>query len=786
MTKTEPSNGCSLCDLPTPDPPVTATDVTGSFCCQGCLEVSRALAGEYEDLDEEHVQDVVTGATETDEIPPDATTEFLSVEGMHCSTCERFLEGIATSREGIEAADASYATELMRVAYNESVVDAEELPDHVSGYGYRATIQELEDGSEEHGGAQVAKILAGGGFFGMMVMMYYVLFIYPRYFGYNPLFELEGYVGLWLFAQIWLFTSAALFWTGKPILRGAYVSLTARQPNTDLLLTLAALGAYIYSTIAIGLGRTDLYFDVTIAIVLVTTAGNWYETRTRRKATGLLSGLVGDTIDTAIRHGDGETVSLADLEPGDQVRVPPGETIPVDGSVIAGTAAVDESLMTGEPIPAERSPGDDVHGGTLVTDSMLVVEVGDEVTSTRERLIETLWHIQSTSHGVQRLADKLAVVFVPLVLVIATAVLGVTLWVGFEPTTALIASLTVLIVACPCALGLATPLSVASGLAAAAKEGIVVTGRDAFEKAGDVDVLALDKTGTITAGEMTVESVVGEDDILEQAGTIEEYSPHPVGRAIAAELDEPAGDVTDFTRHRLGVEGRLNGERVVVGHPDLFEERGWTIPDRLRSAGESIREDGQVPVVVGWDKTVRGVIAVGDQQRDAWDDLVAKLGPDHEIVVLTGDEGASADRLRESPHVDEVFAGVPPEAKAETVTRLKQRGTVAMVGDGTNDAPALAAADIGIAMGGGTALANEAGDVVIADDDLRSVPTVFSIMSKTKRRTQENLGWAFLYNAVAIPVAVAGLLNPLLAAAAMVSSSILVVANSTRSLVIDE
>ncbi|WP_440771878.1 heavy metal translocating P-type ATPase [Natronorubrum sp. DTA28] len=816
-------DGCTLCSFPTPGVPVTDPDITGAFCCRGCLEIHRTL----DDVDDADADDVRArledGGSALDDLEGEDT--FLAVDGMHCSTCEAFLETRATATQGILGAEASYATDTLRLVYDPDVIEDARLPEIVSGYGYEA--RDRADGREEPPrDAALVKFLIGGGLFGMMVMVWYAVFLYPTYFGYEPVADFGGYDGYYLVVNIWLMTSFVLFYTGYPILRGAYVSLRAGLPNMDLLVSLAAVGSYAYSTLAMVLGRTDLYFDVTVAIILVVTAGTYYEGVIKRRAAGLLSELTEAQVDEARRADDGERVPLGAVEPGDRLLVRPGERVPLDGTVSEGTAAVDESLVTGESLPVEKKSGDSVRGGTVVTDAPVVVAVGEDAESTHDRLVSLLWSIQSSRPGVQRLADKLATVFVPLVVFLAVAATVGLLATGSSPATAFLVGLTVVIVSCPCALGLATPLAIASGIQTAARRGIVVATETLFEDAPDVDIVVLDKTGTLTEGEMSVERVHVENGdlaadsspisdertVLRRAAAVETLSEHPIAAAIVdaarerdatsatdgADVDDDGNgvapedsedestkctaDVDGFERHARGVVGLVNDERVVVGHPDHCRDRGLSIPPSLESPISAARDAGDVPVVVGWDGRARGVIVVGDAPRERWNEAIETLSDGREVVVLTGDEGAAADRFRDVDGVSEVFAGVPPEAKAETIRRLRTRGTVAMVGDGSNDAPALAAADVGIALGSGTELATDAADAVIVGDDLKAVAETFALAAGTHRRIRQNLGWAFVYNAIAIPLAIAGLLNPLFAAVAMAASSLLVVANSARSI----
>ncbi|MFC6716356.1 heavy metal translocating P-type ATPase [Natrialbaceae archaeon GCM10025810] len=817
-------DACDLCDLPTPPESITAPDVDGAFCCRGCLEVSRALEradGPDESAVRSRLDRPGEGGRDLDDL--DGEDAYLAVDGMHCSTCEAFLEATAEREDGVLGATASYATDTIRIVYDPDRLSAEDLPDVVSGYGYAAADRSTADG-EPGSDDGLARLLLGG-FFGMMVMVWYVLFLYPTYFGLEPVVDFGGYERTFLSANIWAFTSFVLLYTGYPILRGAYVSLRAGRPNMDLLVATAALGSYGYSAVAIALGESHLYFDVTVAIVLVVTAGTRYEQSVKRRATGLLSELTEGQVDEARLEG-GETVPLEAVEPGDRLLVRPGERVPLDGEVVEGTAAVDESLVTGESLPVGKEPDDPVRGGTVVTDAPLVLAVGDEAESTHDRLVALLWSIQSARPGVQRLADKLATVFVPLVVVLAVATAALTFATGSSASAALLVGLTVVIVSCPCALGLATPLAIASGVQAAANRGVVVAAEAIFEAASDVDVVVLDKTGTLTEGSMSVSSVAAVDGesaerVLERAAAVERFSEHPIGAAVVEHASDAlevrgengesgedgenggtgpnaTGGVDDFERHVRGVSGVVDGERVVVGHPNLLAERGLSIPDALESRIEDARAAGDVPVLVGWGGRARGAIVVGDAPRESWREAVTALsaGGDREVVVLTGDEGAAADRFRAVEGVDRVFAGVPPEGKAETVRRLRNGGvdgavdsrrssgpkTVAMIGDGSNDAPALAAADLGIALGSGTDLATDAADAVVLGDDLEAAADLLDVATTTHRRIRQNLAWAFCYNAVAIPLAVAGLLNPLFAAVAMASSSLLVVLNSSRSL----
>jgi len=813
---------CTLCELPLAETAVESDDGE-RFCCPGCLHVHETLA-EREELSVEDGPDALDEGTR--EVPADHETTFLRIDGMHCTTCETFIESRAREQEGVSAVDTSYITDTARVHHDPGVSESD-LCEQLTGLGYRAYAKGDPKGERQADDRLLMRLVAGV-VVGMMVMMHYVAIIYPTYFtGVVP----ETYAGfltdmlaspsaVYFYLVLGLLSGLVLVVTGGPILKGAYVSARTRQPNMDLLVALAATSAWIYSTLAIFIGGSPphLYYDVTVAVVLVVTAGGYYENRMKRQATDRLADLTEAQVETARRYttdGPGEEVPVEALSAGERVLVREGERAPVDGTVHEGEGTVDEGVVTGESLPVPKRAGEQVVGGSLLQEGSLVVTVGEGATSSVTRLTDMVWNLQSATHGIQQLANRLATVFVPVVLALSVAVGATHLLLGAGVSTAMLVALTVLIVSCPCALGLATPLAIAASVREALERGVVVFDETIFERLRDVDAVVFDKTGTLTTGEMRVLRAEGPEGLFERAALLEARTPHPIATAITDAYgpdssdsggDEPAatdggvttasdGDpdegeraahesrVTAFESHATGVEGVVEGERLLVGNPDLFAERGWTTPDELADAGEAATAEGNVPVLVGVEGRAAGLLVVGDEPRERWAETVAAFGERGvEVAVLTGDDERAAAQFREHPAVDDVFAGVPPEAKAETVARLGGNGTTVMVGDGTNDAPALATADLGIALGGGTALAADAADVAIVTDDLATLETVFDLAAAANRRVKQNIGWAFLYNGVAIPLAVAGLINPLFAALAMGTSSLLVVTNSSRPL----
>ncbi len=789
---------CTLCGLPTGSQPVHDDDLDGAFCCRGCLEVHRTVAdAELSVADSDGTvaptesTDAPTGDSRKGETEPPKDgieTAFLSLEGMHCTTCERFLEAVTTETDGICDARASYATEMIRLRYDPTVIEREELPAAISGFGYRALEPDDEQGDRGFDFGEYRTALTV--LLAMPVMALYLLFIYPTYLGLYPESFLYGStIQMMVFVPLALWSTLIVLVLGYPIFRSGYVSLAVRRPNVDVLIAIAVLAAYAYSFAAFAVGSRHLYFDVAVMVLIVVTVGNRVETKVKRRAVGTnvdLAAARETTVQLLTDGGSFEDVDRDACEPGDRVLVTAGDRIPFDGTVVEGTGTVDEALITGESIPRSASVGDAVVGGSVLTDGTLAIEIDDTV-STLDRLVELLWDVQSTEAGVQRLVNTFAVVFVPLVVVIAGATAAFWLATGHATSTAVLTGLSVLVVSCPCSLGIATPLALAAGSGRAAENETAVLSTNVLERITDSEIIVFDKTGTLTTGEMTVETVIANDPegVLERAAAVESRSNHPIAEAIVDAAPAVDRTVDSFDCAPRSVSATVDGRRVTVGHPETFHaESGsgpWEFPERLADAVTSMHEDGFQPTVVGCDGVVRGVIAIRDRPREDWTDVIAALSTDdRRIVVLTGDDERATQWLQAHPAVDDVFAGVRPESKEAIVRQLREAGTTTMIGDGTNDAPALARADMGIALEGGTDIAVDAADVVVRDDDLESIPTIFEISQSTRQRIRQNLGWAVCYNLVAIPLAVIGAINPLIAALMMGISSLVVVVNSGR------
>ncbi len=781
---------CTLCELPVEES-ITAPDIEGEFCCRGCLEVARLVdEGEETDLSISAIRERATNEESELSVPEGAETAYLSVDGMHCQTCEGFIELLAEGESGVHEARASYATEMLRVVYDPDETDRDALAAAVSRLGYRASGPDEDDDSlrsrVEFG--KYRAILAAVVM--MPVLILYVLFIYPVYLGIYPESFLYGTtIEAMVFGPLAVWSTLILIGLGYPIFRGAYVSLRVGRPNMDVLIAIAVLAAYGYSMATFLTGGRDPYFDVAVMVLGVVTIGNHVESRVKRAALGNRTDLTDSRASEARRMvGDStETIDTDACEPGDRLLVKPGERIPVDGTIVEGTAAIDEALVTGESVPQRKAAGDEVLGGSVLTDNAIVVEVGPDATSTIDRLVELLWSVKSSDSGVQRLVNRFAVVFVPLVVTLAVLTTAGWLALGNAPSAALLAGVSVLVISCPCSLGIATPLALAAATRDAADNRMVVLNETVLERVDSSEIVVFDKTGTLTTGKMELVDVVGddEDEVLAMAAAVERRSSHPIAAAIDAAAPPTTRSVSEFERADRTVSALVENTRVVVGHPDSFGEE-WTMPEGIDGAVLEAYESGRHPTAVAWDGEMRGLVTVRDTPRQGWETVVSDLAADdREIVVLTGDDERMTGTFEAHPDVDQVFSGVRPESKGVIVRGLRERGTTTMVGDGTNDAPALASADLGIAVASGTEIAIEAADAVVMDDRLDAVPELFALAGATRGRIKQNLVWAGAYNAVAIPLAIAGIITPLLAAAMMAVSSLIVVYNSKRRLLDD-
>jgi Cu+-exporting ATPase len=542
-------------------------------------------------------------------------------------------------------------------------------------------------------------------------------------------------------------------------------------------------------------GGDEIYLETASIVTTFMLAGRFFEARAKRRAGAALEALLElGAKDVSVLDDDGSErrIPVEELAVGDRFVVRPGEKVATDGVVEVGTSAVDQSLLTGESVPVEKAPGDDVAGATVNAGGRLVIRAtkvgGDTALAQIARLVTDA---QSGKAPVQRLADRISGVFVPVVIGLSLATLGFWIGAGEATSFAFTSAVSVLIIACPCALGLATPTALLVGTGRGAQLGLLIKGPEILESTRKVDTIVLDKTGTVTTGRMSlVDAVAGENatraELLRIAGALEDASEHPIAQAIAAAARDELGalpDVEGFTnREGLGVEGVVDGHGVQVGRASLMAEWSLTVPDELDAARRAAEAQGRTAVLAAWDGAVRGVLVVADTVKPTSAEAVASfkalgLRP----VLLTGDNATTAHAVAAEVGIDEVIAEVLPSDKSDVVRRLQAEGrVVAMVGDGVNDAPALAQADLGLAIGTGTDVAIEASDLTLVSGDLRAAADAIRLSRATLRTIKQNLAWAFGYNIAAIPLAVIGLMNPVLAGAAMAFSSISVVANALR------
>ncbi|HET6949755.1 MAG TPA: heavy metal translocating P-type ATPase [Acidimicrobiales bacterium] len=618
----------------------------------------------------------------------------------------------------------------------------------------------------------------------------------------------------WMWLSFALASPVAL-WGAWPFHRAALVNLRHGATTMDTLVSVGVSAAYGWSiyalfwghagmpgmthdfTLAAGSGdaASQIYLEVAAGVPIFILAGRYAEARAKRRAGAAISALLDlGAKDVSLLGPDGRERRrpVDDLAVGMRFVVRPGEKIATDGVVVEGASAVDRSLLTGESAPVEVGPGDAVAGATVNAGGRLVVEAtgvgADTALAHIARLVE---QAQTGKAPVQRLADRISAWFVPAVIVLAAATLGAWLATGHAGTEAFAAAVAVLIIACPCALGLATPTALMVGTGRGAQLGVLIRGPEVLESTRAVDTVVLDKTGTVTTGTMRLVGVTaapgtGEATALRRAGALEAASEHPIARAVAAGAEERVGALPRVDRFRslagLGVEGTVDGLDVVVGRPTLLADRGLSVPPPLSEALAAAEAAGTTAVVVGWDGAARAVLGVADEVKPTSAAAVAELRAlGLTPLLLTGDNAATARTVAEAVGIDRVEADVLPGDKVAVVRRLQDEGrVVAVVGDGVNDAAALAQADLGLAMGTGTDVAIEAGDITLVSGDLTAAPRAVRLARRTLRTIEGNLFWAFAYNVAAVPVAAAGLLNPMLAGLAMACSSVFVVTNSLR------
>ncbi len=702
----------------------------------------------------------------------------LAITGMTCASCAARIEKRLNKLDGV-AATVNFASEHAAVAFDPDQVRVADLIDAVEAAGYGAALPEAVTDEDPARPYRVRLLVA--------VVLTVPLVVFAWVDAARP----PG----WQWASLVLATPVAAY-AGWPFHRAAATNARHGVATMDTLISVGTLAAWTWSTVVVLGGlTTSIYFDTAGAITALILLGRYLEARAKRRSGAAIRALLelGAKEAHLLRDGQEVLVPVEALTVGDRFVIRPGEKVATDGVVTAGTSAIDQSMLTGESVPVEVGPGDAVAGATVNTSGRLVVEATRVGSATAlAQIARLVAEAQAGKAPVQRLADRISAVFVPIVMGVSALTLVGWLVVGGAATTAAFtAAVAVIVIACPCALGLATPTAIMVGTGRGAQLGIVIKGPEVLEQTRQVTTVVLDKTGTLTEGAMAVSAVVPADgvdeaELLRLAAGAEDASEHPIARAIAAAGRERLGElpaVESFTaRAGLGVEAVVDGHGVVIGRPGLLADRRVSLPARLTAEADRLEAAGSTVVGVAWDGEARGLVAVADRvkptSRQAVADLRALgLTP----VLLTGDNERTARAVAAEVGIDRVLAEVLPGEKAAEVARLQAAGeVVAMVGDGVNDAPALARADLGLAIGTGADVAIEASDITLVAGDLRTAADAIRLSRRTLRTIEGNLFWAFGYNVVAVPLAVAGVVNPIVAAAAMAFSSVFVVTNSLR------
>jgi Cu+-exporting ATPase len=746
------------------------------------------------------------GTTPATGAPQQAERVTLRIEGMHCASCISRLEGALEAVPGVRSAQVSLPTETATVEVDGASL--RELQEAVAEEGYSAAEVEPEDAAEKASNERRREYrdLMKRFWVGLAISVPVMITAWPSWF---PLLRdlSEGAVRV-MWGVDGLLTLFVMAYVGKRFFTGGWSALKHRNADMNTLIALGTGAAWLYSMVVVGFpqlfpeGTAEPFFDVAAVVITLVLLGQALEVRAKGRTSDAIRKLLDLQAKTArvVRDGSELDIPVDEVVAGDIVVVRPGEKVPVDGLVEDGHSALDESMVTGESIPVEKGPGDEVIGATINKSGSFrfrATKVGKD--TALAQIVRMVQEAQGSKPPIARVVDVVASYFVPAVMIVA--VLTFAAWYTFGPapvlTYALVTAMTVLIIACPCALGLATPMSIMVGVGKAAEHGVLIRNGTALQTARNIDTVVLDKTGTITKGQPELTDVVAapgftEDVVLTWAASAERGSEHPLGESIVEGARNRSLDLSDATEFSAipghGIAAVVAGRKVVLGNRKLMKDRGWPVGGLDRVVRE-LSDQGKTPMYVAVDGAVAGVIAVADRVKE---DSVAAIRRLHalglEVVMMTGDNERTANAIAREVGIDRVLAEVLPDQKAEQVAALQAEGRkVAMVGDGINDAPALAQADVGIAIGTGTDVAIEAADITLIGGSLEGVAIAMDVSRATFRNIKQNLFGAFAYNTAGIPIA-AGvlypafglLLSPILAGAAMAFSSVTVVTNANR------
>ncbi len=720
------------------------------------------------------------------------------ITGMTCAACANRIEKRIARMDGVAEAAVNFAVETLTVRYNSGQITPQDMMAAVKKMGYELHPQTADEQKVDHKEEEIKKqtrkfifsaILTLPLLWTMVAHFEFLSFLYLPDILMNPWVQL-------------VLATPVQFIIGAQFYKGAFNALRNKSANMDVLVALGTSAAYFYSVYLLiewvqggSTGEPMLYFEASAVILTLILLGKLFEVRAKGKTSQAIQKLLGLQAKTArvLKDGIEQEIPIEEVQAGDILLVKPGEKIPADGEIIAGQSAIDESMITGESIPVDKAPGSPVIGSTINKNGSLQIratKVGKD--SALAQIVRVVEEAQGTKADIQRFADRISGVFVPIVVGIAL----VTFFIWYFAVTpgdfrsAIIPTISILVIACPCALGLATPTSIMAGSGRAAEMGMLFKGGEHLENTRSIDTVVLDKTGTVTKGEPSLTDVeiqegFNQTDVLRWTASAENQSEHPLAQAITAGVKEQGIELTQPDSFQAlpgyGIEAVIEGKTILVGNRKLMTGRGIPV-ETIEARMEQLENEGKTAMLIAVDNTLAGLVAVADTVKETSKDAIARLhalGLD--VIMLTGDNRHTAEAIGSQVGVTHVIADVLPEEKGEQITKLQAQGKkVAMVGDGINDAPALASADIGMAIGTGTDIAIEAADITLMRGDLNSVADAIVMSRKTMRNIKQNLFFAFFYNTIGIPIAALGLLAPWVAGAAMAFSSVSVVLNALR------
>ncbi|MCY7468627.1 MULTISPECIES: heavy metal translocating P-type ATPase [Bacillus] len=790
--------------------------ITGMTCaaCAGRIEKGLNRLEGVEDASVNLALDTSHIVYETEKLTPDdlkrkvqslgydvvmEQAEF-DIEGMTCAACANRIEKKINRMDGVDHGSVNFALETLQVTYHPGQTSANDIKDAVQSIGYsliEPDADQAEEGKKDHRQAAIEKQTAR--FLFSMILSLPLLWAMVSHFSFTSFIWLpEAFMNPWV--QLAL-AAPVQFIVGWPFYVGAYKALRNKSANMDVLVALGTSAAFFYSlyesiqSAIRGTHEAALYYETSAVLITLIVLGKLMEARAKGRSSEAIQKLMGLQAKEAVIERDGKqmTVPISDVKVNDLVFVKPGEKVPVDGEIIEGTTAIDESMITGESLPVDKTAGDMVIGATINKNGFIKIKatkVGKE--TALSQIIRVVEQAQGSKAPIQRMADQISGIFVPIV--VGIAVLTFLIWFFFvDPgnvTSALETFIAVIVIACPCALGLATPTSIMAGSGRAAESGILFKGGEHLEVTQSLDTVVLDKTGTVTKGEPSLTDVLAyanwtEDTLLQLAGSAEQQSEHPLARAITDGMKERGLEAVEVEAFQAdpghGIEVKAAGHKLLIGTRKLLQKHHIQY-EQIEASVTTLEEQGKTAMLVAIDGEVAGIVAVADTIKSSSPQAIARLKEQGiHVVMMTGDNKLTAEAIAKQAGIDHVIAEVLPEEKAAHIAALQEQGKkVAMVGDGINDAPALATANIGMAVGTGTDVAMEAADITLMTGDLHAIADALEFSKKTMRNIKQNLFWALAYNCIGIPIAAFGFLAPWLAGAAMAFSSVSVVLNALR------